>query len=536
MKLQILLSLFLVTFLSVMHAQAPQGLQYQAVIRNFNGDPLLNTSVSFRFTIESENGSQIYYQENQTTTSNALGGIILVIGAGNSTQGNFENINWKSGTVRVNIELDPVGGQNYSPFGTTQFKSVPYALYAQQAHSLIDGNGIEWVPEDDLDEQMLTVNGNQLSISNGNVVVLPTGSGGGDNWGDQSVETNTTLAGDGTLTSPLKLAAQGATNGDVLKWNGTTWTPQDDINTTYTAGNGIAINGSVINNTGDNDNNASNEIQMLSINGNTLSLTNGGSVNLPVVNYSAGTGIAIAANTISAQNTTSLWNANQLRGFPVSPETPALGQFLKYVSGGWTPAQLPNTFWQASGNNIYYSGGNIGLGVSIPESRLHIFNEDKIQMDDQTFGKWASISIEFTSNIVPQVDDSRSLGTISRRWDSVFATDGTINTSDAREKTNIQNLTYGLDEVMKLRPISFSWIARPQCGTKLGLIAQEVESILPEVVVNPKRNPSMVESEEEGSDRLGMYYSDLIPVLIKSIQEQQMQIKQLQEEIALLKK
>ncbi len=534
MKRSILFAFLSMSLSLSLFAQVPQGLQYQAVIRDQNGDPVLNSPVSFRFTIESENGNQVYYRETQSTSSNALGGIILVIGGGNVIQGNFETADWKSGSVRIRVEADPAGGQNYSPFGITSFQSVPYSLFAQQAHSLIDGNGNEWVPEDDADQQTLTVNGNQLSISNGNAVVLPGGSGGGDNWGDQFVETNTTLSGDGTLTAPLRIASQGAANGEVLKWNGNSWTPQADNNTTYTAGNGISINGTTISNTGDADNNPSNELQTLSINGNVLSLTNGGMVNLPGASYTAGTGITIASNTISAQNTKHIWNANQLRGVNISTQAPVLGQYLQYITGGWTPVNGPSTYWLQNASNIYFNTGNVGIGTTSPASKLHIVG-GTIQIEDETVGKYGSNSMEFSCHIVPLVDNNRSLGLSNRRFTAVWAVDGTINTSDAREKTNVHNLQYGLKELMQLRPVSFNWIARPETGTKLGLIAQEVETILPEVVANLQRTPAL-NTENVNTDRLGMYYSDLIPVLIKAIQEQEVKIEQLQYELEELKK
>ena len=566
------------------------------MIRDNSGNPLPNTLVQFRFTLENNSGSEIFYRETQSVSTNALGGVSMIIGKGIPTSGIFSATAWNEGDVRMRVELDPAGGNNFVLFGLTPLQSVPFALYAEQAASLSDVNGDTWFPEDDRDEQTLSVNGNQLSISNGNIVTLPIGSGGGDNWGSQTIETETELTGSGTLSSPLGIARQGAINGDVLKWNGSNWSPQSDNNQQYTAGDGISINGDVINNTGDNDNDADNEIQTLSINGNALSLSNGGSVNLPIINYSegtginingssiaaentqplwnanqlqsrnlsatapssgqvlkwngsawapdadngqtytAGTGITIAANSIAAQNTTALWNANQLRGFNVTTTTPIVGNYLQYSASGWTPSTAPVQPWQQNGNNIYFNTGNVGLGTSTPASKLHIFDEEKIQMDDQTFGKWASVSIEFTSNIVPEVDDNRSLGILTRRWTSVYATNGTINTSDIREKNNIKDLEYGLDELLQLRPVSFSWINRPESGTKLGLIAQEVEAIMPEVVVNLQRTPGLAVDGEADSDRLGMYYSDLIPVLIKAIQEQQERINLLEQEIALLKK
>lgn len=54
---------------------------------------------------------------------------------------------------------------------------------------------------------------------------------GGDNWGSQVVETTARLSGDGTSGGPLDIAQQGATSGQVLKWNGSSWAPANDTDT-----------------------------------------------------------------------------------------------------------------------------------------------------------------------------------------------------------------------------------------------------------------------------------------------------------------
>src|SRR6185503_20925257 len=119
MKCRFIIQFILILFSIQLLAQSPQGLQYQAVIRDGNGNPLLNTNVQFRFTIENNSGVPVYYSEHQSITSNALGGINLIIGKGTATTGSFENINWKSGTIRIRVEMDPTGGQNFLAFGTT---------------------------------------------------------------------------------------------------------------------------------------------------------------------------------------------------------------------------------------------------------------------------------------------------------------------------------------------------------------------------------------------------------------------------------
>lgn len=557
MKLHTLIVSFILLCTGILYAQAPQGISYQAVARDGTGIPLLNRAIQMRFTVSGNGGADIFYQETHSLNTDALGGIHLVIGSGTPTTGNFSQIDWKSGDVRIAVEMDPNGGQNFIAYGNTDLKSVPYALFAQQAGSLddnasidpgqIDGGGAnvgdvliwdgdEWGPGDDQDEQTLSVNGNQLSISNGNAVILPSGSGGGDDWGDQFVETDQTLTGEGTLTAPLGLAQQGATVGEVLKWNGSDWVADSDNGQVYVEGNGIDITGNTITNTGDSDNNASNEIQTISLNGQTLSLSNGGgSVNIPSGSYTEGTGIDITGNTISALNGQNLWNANKLQGYNISTNTPSGGQVLKLNPDGniWTPMAdaVGDEPWEEVINEVYYLG-NVGIGIANPESRLHV-EGGSIQLEDESFTKFGANSFEFTTHIIPVVDNTRSLGLSTRRFTAVWAANGTIQTSDARDKKNIRSLQYGLNEIMKLNPVSFEWIDGPGNKPKLGLLAQELKEVLPEVIAHGSDFGG--ESDDTGSDRLGVYYSDIIPVLIKAIQQQEEKIEQLQTEINLLK-
>ena len=77
--------------------------------------------------------------------------------------------------------------------------------------------------------------------------------------------------------------------------------------------------------------------------------------------------------------------------------------------------------------------------------------------------------------------------------------------------------------------LQFNWKNKNNPDTKLGLIAQDLQRLIPEVVKS-----HMWEVDEETGvpskkelDRLGVYYSDLVPVLIKAIQEQNQEIKSL---------
>ena len=139
--------------------------------------------------------------------------------------------------------------------------------------------------------------------------------------------------------------------------------------------------------------------------------------------------------------------------------------------------------------------------------------------------------LAFNENIIPVSDNLWSNGNSTNRWSEVWAVDGTINTSDARDKTNIRDLNYGMKEIMQLHPVKFNWKNNAEAGDKLGVIGQEIKKVLPEVV----RDWEYQVDEETGkktkisSGKLGVMYADIIPVLIRGMQEQQKQIDELKQ-------
>jgi uncharacterized protein (TIGR02145 family) len=140
-------------------AQAPQGFNYQATVRNNSGELLLNQSVSFKFSILQNSASgDIVYSETQTANTDDLGQINLVVGQGTAPTGTFSAINWGSGSYYLGIELN--SGTGYVNIGTTQLMSVPYALYANSS-----GNAQAATPNL---ASVLTVNNgaNNLQIKN----------------------------------------------------------------------------------------------------------------------------------------------------------------------------------------------------------------------------------------------------------------------------------------------------------------------------------------------------------------------------------
>lgn len=87
-----------------------------------------------------------------------------------------------------------------------------------------------------------------------------------------------------------------------------------------------------------------------------------------------------------------------------------------------------------------------------------------------------------------------------------------VNLSDARLKKDIVAIPYGLNAVLKLRPVGFDWRDQSQEWQRrhqIGLIAQEVEAVVPEAV-SVGSDPEQLRS---------LAYGSLVPVLVKAIQE-----------------
>ncbi len=109
---------------------------------------------------------------------------------------------------------------------------------------------------------------------------------------------------------------------------------------------------------------------------------------------------------------------------------------------------------------------------------------------------------------------------------TVFATSTSITAiSDASLKENVRDLDKGLETILALQPRRFDW-KNGDGNDIMGFVAQEVETVLPELVHDYQYN------DEE--TKLGLKMGDMIPSLVKAIQEQQATIEALTARIAAL--
>ncbi len=244
----------------------PQGINYQAVLRGTDDKPLVNKSAEVTFTIlDGSPTGTLVFQEIYDTSSNSLGQLILVIGQGTHIGGvPFTDINWSQGPKFLKIEATVDGGTSII-LGTPQIQSVPYALAANPVGTaggdlsgqfpnpnvarlqgnpvsstppapglVLKWNGTEWAPAADIDTgddwgaqvaqsaAPLTGNG-----SNTPLTLLPESitSQFIQNGAIQTIDLS-----DGAVTA-AKLNNMGASDGQILKWNGSTWAPAPDIDT-----------------------------------------------------------------------------------------------------------------------------------------------------------------------------------------------------------------------------------------------------------------------------------------------------------------
>ena len=229
--------------------------------------------------------------------------------------------------------------------------------------------------------------------------------------------------------------------------------------------------------------------------------------------------------------------------------------------------------------------GNVGIGTTEPNAKLEVDGSVHMggftESDEDEWPKftWLRNTInDWDEGLIKQssakgafgkggfgihFDDSKEFSLVTSKWTTVASFDGATKNayfagnvgigttepnylldvngtisgtgvagalSDARHKNTIENLKYGLDEVLQLRPVNFMWNAEKvadhgMSGVQLGLIAQEVEGILPEVVL----------TAPDQSQTKSIKYSALIPPMIQAIKDLEARDRALQQQIAELR-
>jgi hypothetical protein len=252
MKKLLILSI-IVVFTIPAFTQPPQKFSYQAVLRDKDGNLLVNQLVGMRTTILQGSTIQlVVYQETYTFTATNENGLLTVeIGSGKPTilSGPFTSIPWSSGPFFLKTEIDPAGGTNYTITGQSQILSVPYALYAEKTGSVAETDPVWTSSASSYYTKSNLRQPGEAEVLFGNISSKPAtlaGYGITDAMNishpanliteSDIIKWNTPHSGDVSGSSSLtvtglrgrNLSETAPVSGQVLSWNGSSWIPSDD--------------------------------------------------------------------------------------------------------------------------------------------------------------------------------------------------------------------------------------------------------------------------------------------------------------------
>lgn len=186
------------------------------------------------------------------------------------------------------------------------------------------------------------------------------------------------------------------------------------------------------------------------------------------------------------------------------------------------------------------NAGNVGIGTASPQSILDVYTVGTSTIGNSggqiAINAATGYSVLFTVNGVNQAyvgtaaltaaaDNALNLGGgTAQRWKTVYAVNGTIQTSDSRYKDSVP-LQYGLNEVLKANTILYSWKTQaslpdtdPEKNFKyFGVCADELVNVMPELCYN--ENPDVA---------VNINYSELVPVCINAIKELSVKVTSLE--------
>lgn len=525
-------------------------------------DPLVDSSVYMRFgNVGIKNNNPLYPLHISGTTKadeiiiensikDTSGNILLGYGSplqlGSST--NYRDVNIFTGGLtpalkvdssnNINIERDlSIGGNLYSDgssyfSGSVIFESSIYSSYFDFSKKYLGpgnvGGGLQWDGS-----YFNVVSGGDVSAagSTGDIQYNIGGNMNADsnlNWSfsTTTLSVNGTIKEAGTALSSKYLGISNtATNSNSLGGISAGSYLRSDANDSYTAG--------------------------------TLTFASAASVSF---GKTTGTSpFTVASTTVVTNLNADLWDGNQFSSYlnqtVLTSSVPtfsgltlngniSFGSGSKTITGGSASAlHVKGGDFSSLGANLYLYGGEATLTAN--NGNVYVGNNGTEDFGQAFFGSTASSS---KPTISWRGDTDTGIYASGTNQISIanggterfrFASDGTFHAdadiiaysssvpSDINLKENVRLLGPSLDKILKLNPVEYD--LRKNHQHHIGLIAQDVEKVIPEVIKE-------AELLGESGKFKTINYEEIIPYLINSIKEQQKIINDLKEEILNLKK
>ena len=194
-----------------------------------------------------------------------------------------------------------------------------------------------------------------------------------------------------------------------------------------------------------------------------------------------------------------------------------------------------NSYLKDNGSgNIFYRGGTQTFQNAAGSKTMVVLNAANsvdLNYNNNTKFQTTNTGVSVTGNVIPSGNVSGSIAShltmaqISSSGDVVA--DGDVvafNSSDERLKDNIQVIKGSLDKIDGIRGVEFDWNDKSpgwarERGHDVGVVAQEVQKVVPEIVVERKNG------------YLGVDYKRLVPLLIESIKELKQEVDDLKKKV-----
>ena len=291
------------------------------------------------------------------------------------------------------------------------------------------------------------------------------------------------FVGDGSQLTGISGGGGGSMDNWVMSDGATTQTVADGQTVTFAAGEGIDV--------------AVSATRTVTYSAENASTSNKGVVEL-----------ATTAETTTGTDTARAVTPDGLKdGYQGSTNVTTLGTIS---TGTWNGTAIDTAYLDTSlTSQVSIFNANLKVGAAYNDEYIDFTSDGMIMFK------------------IDNVEDFRMAdgGTFHANND-VIAFSSTIS-SDKKLKTNIENINYGLSDVLKLNGRQFDW-KRKDRGHDIGFIAQEVEEVIPELV-----------KEVDGLNGEDSFktvdYAKTTAVLVEAIKEQQKQIENLKSEIKELK-